>query len=54
MIVGLLVIVIVWAVASWFSFSSGVSAANKRLDQNAKLALTSQGGLVLSHPTRRP
>jgi LCP family protein required for cell wall assembly len=46
-----LVLVIVWAVASWFSFSSGVSAANKRLDQNAKLALTSQGGLVLSHPT---
>jgi LCP family protein required for cell wall assembly len=47
----LLVLVIVWAVASWFAFSSGVSDANKRLDQNAKLALTSQGGLVLSHPT---
>src|SRR5882757_7981665 len=44
----LLVIVIVWAVASWFSFSGGVSDANKRLDQNAKLALTSQGGLMLS------
>jgi len=47
----LLVLVVVWAVASWFSFSGGVSDANKRLDQNAKLALTSQGGLVLSHST---
>jgi LCP family protein required for cell wall assembly len=47
----LLVLVIVWAVAGWFAFSGGVADANKRLDQNAKLALTSQGGLVLSHPT---
>jgi LCP family protein required for cell wall assembly len=47
----LLVLVIVWAVASWFSFSGGVSDANKRLDQNAKLALSSQGGLMLSHST---
>jgi len=50
-LVVLLVLIIVWAVASWFAFSSGVSDANKRLDQNAKLALTSQSGLVLSHPT---
>jgi LCP family protein required for cell wall assembly len=47
----LLVLIIVWAVASWFAFSGGVSDANKRLDQNAKLALSSQSGLVLSHPT---
>src|SRR2546429_3135113 len=47
----LLVLVIVWAVASWFAFSSGVSDADKRLDPNAKLALASQGGLVLSHST---
>src|SRR4051812_26616536 len=32
----LALLVLVWAVASWFSFSSGVSDANKRLDQNAK------------------
>jgi polyisoprenyl-teichoic acid--peptidoglycan teichoic acid transferase len=50
-LVVLLVLIIVWAVASWFAFSGGVSDANKRLDQNAKLALTSQSGLVLSHPT---
>src|SRR4051794_20757334 len=47
----LLVLVAVWAVASWFSFSGGVKDANKRLDPNAKLALTGQSGLVLSHPT---
>jgi LCP family protein required for cell wall assembly len=47
----LLVLVIVWAVASWFAFTSGVADANKRLDQNSKLALSSQSGLLLSHPT---
>jgi LCP family protein required for cell wall assembly len=46
-----LVLIIVWAVASWFAFSSGVSDANKRLDPNAKLALASQNGLLLSHST---
>jgi polyisoprenyl-teichoic acid--peptidoglycan teichoic acid transferase len=45
------VLIVVWAVASWFSFSSGVSDANKRLDQNAKLALADQSGLLLSHST---
>jgi LCP family protein required for cell wall assembly len=47
----LLVLIVVWAVASWFSFSSGVSDANKRLDPNATLALASQSGLLISHPT---
>jgi polyisoprenyl-teichoic acid--peptidoglycan teichoic acid transferase len=47
----LVVLVIVWAIASWISFSSGVADANKRLDQNAKLALTHQGGLLISHST---
>src|SRR3954464_14464261 len=47
----LLLLVVVWAVASWFAFSSGVSDANKRLDPNAKSALTDQSGLLLSHPT---
>jgi LCP family protein required for cell wall assembly len=46
-----LILIVVWAVASWLSFSSGVAAANKQLDQNAKLALTPQSGLLLSHPT---
>jgi LCP family protein required for cell wall assembly len=47
----LLVLVVVWAVASWFAFSSGVAAANERLDPNAKAALNSQSGLLLSHST---
>ena len=47
----LLILVVVWAVASWLAFSGGVSTANKQLDQNAKLALSAQSGLVLSHPT---
>jgi LCP family protein required for cell wall assembly len=44
-------LLLVWGVTSWLSFSSGVSAANKRLDPNAKLALSPQGGLLLSHST---
>src|SRR5437763_12741688 len=36
---GLLALVVVWGVTSWFAFSSGVSDANKRLDPNAKSAL---------------
>jgi LCP family protein required for cell wall assembly len=47
----LVVLFVIWAVASWLQFSSGVSDANKRLDPNAKAALTSQGGLLLSHST---
>jgi len=46
-----LVLIVVWAVASWFAFSSGVSEANKRLDGNAKLALAPQSGLLMSHST---
>jgi polyisoprenyl-teichoic acid--peptidoglycan teichoic acid transferase len=47
----LLLLIVVWGVTSWLSFSSGVSDANKRLDPNAKAALTPQSGLLLSHPT---
>jgi LCP family protein required for cell wall assembly len=47
----LVVLIVVWGVTSWFSFSSGVSDANKRLDPNAKNALTPQSGLLLSHST---
>ncbi len=47
----LLLFVIVWSVAGWFAVSSGVSDANQRLSPDAKTALTSQGGLLLSHPT---
>lgn len=47
----LFVLFVIWAITSWLSFASGVSDANKRLDPNAKAALTKQGGLLLSHST---
>lgn len=47
----LVVLFVVWAVASWFQFSSGVSDANKRLDPDARAALSPQSGLLLSHST---
>jgi LCP family protein required for cell wall assembly len=50
-LLGLVVLFIVWAVASWFSFSSGVSSANKRLDPRTRAQLADQSGLLLSHPT---
>jgi LCP family protein required for cell wall assembly len=51
-LLGLLVLVVLfvaWAGASYFSLSSGVSDANKRLDPRAKAALAKQNGLLLSH-----
>ena len=45
----LIVLVAAWAIASYFSFSGGVSDANKRLDPHARAALAHQNGLLLSH-----
>lgn len=47
----LVVLFVIWAVVGYFEFSSGVSAANKRLDPHARAALTKQNGLLLSHAT---
>lgn len=47
----IIVLFVVWAVAGWFSVSSGVSDANKRLDPDAKAALVKQNGLLISHST---
>jgi LCP family protein required for cell wall assembly len=47
----LVLLILVWAIASWFAFSSGVSNANKQLTPDAKAALVKQGGLLISHPT---
>ncbi len=47
----IVVFLIVWGVAGWFSVSSGVSDANKRLTPDAKAALTKQNGLLISHST---
>jgi LCP family protein required for cell wall assembly len=48
-LVTLVVLFVAWAIASYFSFSSGVSDANKRLDPHARAALAEQKGLLLSH-----
>jgi LCP family protein required for cell wall assembly len=50
-LLSLVVLLVLWSVVGWFSVSSGVSDANKRLDPNAKAALTHQNGLLLSHST---
>jgi polyisoprenyl-teichoic acid--peptidoglycan teichoic acid transferase len=47
----LFVLILVWAIASWFAFSSGVSKANKQLTPDARSALVPQSGLLLSHST---
>jgi LCP family protein required for cell wall assembly len=44
-------LVIIWSIAAFFSFRSGVVAANKRLPKAAKHALTHQNGLLLTHST---
>jgi LCP family protein required for cell wall assembly len=47
----LLVLVLVWAVASYLSLRNGVKAANKRLPAGADEALTHQDSLIFSSPT---
>lgn len=47
----LVVLLVLWAFLGYLSVSKGVSDANKRLDPNAKAALTHQGGLLISHST---
>ena len=44
-------LVLVWGIASWFSFRSGVIAANKRLPKSVKAVLVHQNGLLLDHPS---
>jgi LCP family protein required for cell wall assembly len=46
-----LLLLLVWTVASYFSFRGGVSAANKRIGPATSAALSSQDGLLLSHAT---
>lgn len=51
-LLALVAFVLVWLVASYFSFRSGVAAANGRLPQSAEGSLTEQSGLLTSHPTQ--
>jgi len=47
----ILVLIVIWAVASYLSFRSGVEAANKRLPAGTTEALDHQNSLILSSPT---
>jgi LCP family protein required for cell wall assembly len=48
-VASLFTLCLIWGIASWFSFRSGVIAANKRLPKTVKAALAKQDGLLLSH-----
>jgi LCP family protein required for cell wall assembly len=50
-VLALFLLLVVWLVASYLSFRSGVKSANKRLPEAARLALQPDDGMVLSHPT---
>ena len=47
----LLTLLVAWAVVSYLAFSSGVEAANARLDRETRATLAAQDGLLLSNPT---
>jgi LCP family protein required for cell wall assembly len=52
--VGLVVfifLVVIWAVAGFLSFRSGVDKANKRLDPSVRPVLSKQNGMLLSNET---
>ena len=50
-LVVLVVLFLVWAVASYFAFAGGVKSANKRLPPGTVEALTHQNSLLLSSPS---
>jgi len=47
----LLVLIVVWGIAGYLSFRSGVRKANARLDPSVPAVLTKQDGLMLSNPS---
>ena len=51
LLVLLLLVLVTWAVASYFAFRTGVEAANERLGRATRAALVPQEGLLLSQPT---
>jgi polyisoprenyl-teichoic acid--peptidoglycan teichoic acid transferase len=50
-VVLLILLLTVWAVASWLAFDRGVDAANDRLSPRARAALVPHEGLLMSRPT---
>jgi polyisoprenyl-teichoic acid--peptidoglycan teichoic acid transferase len=47
----LILLLVVWAVASWLAFDRGVAEANQRLSPRARAALVPHEGLLMSRPT---
>ena len=47
----LVTLTVVWLVASYLAFRSGVENANERLPQRVRAALAPQNGLLISNPT---
>lgn len=47
----LILLVVSWGLAGYFSLRSGVAAANERLPESAAAALAEQNGSLLSNPT---
>ena len=50
-VVAILVLSVIWAIAGYLSFRSGVKKANARLDKAVPAVLAKQSGLLLSNPT---
>jgi LCP family protein required for cell wall assembly len=48
-ILALFLFLVFWTLAAYISFRGGVKAANKRLPESARLALTPDKGMMLSH-----
>jgi LCP family protein required for cell wall assembly len=51
MVLLLVVLAVVWGVASYLAFRSGVAEANDRLPEGVEAGLAQQDGLVMSNPT---
>jgi LCP family protein required for cell wall assembly len=50
-VLALFVLFVIWAVAGYLAFRSGVKSANKRLPASVPPVLVKQGGLILTKPT---
>ncbi len=50
-LLALLLLAVAWLVASYLSFSSGISAANDRVPKSVRAQLTSRDGMLSSTPT---
>jgi len=50
-LLALVVLIVIWSIAGFLAFRSGVKAANKRLPASVRPVLVKQSGLLLTKPT---